>query len=129
LPSVWVADEATHALRRQVARRADIVRQRTRLENQVQAILQRNLIPGCPAADLFGVKGRCRLSDQHLRADEDLAVEAPLRQIGFHAEELRIIDAAQGRVALERQEVLRLMTIPGIDATAALSLVAAVGDF
>jgi transposase len=44
LPSVWVADEATHALRRQVARRANIVRQRTRLKNQVQAILQRNLI-------------------------------------------------------------------------------------
>jgi transposase len=41
LPSVWVADEVTHALRRQVARRANIVRQRTRLKNQVQAILQR----------------------------------------------------------------------------------------
>jgi transposase len=32
-------------------------------------------------------------------------------------------------VALERAEVLRLMTIPGVDATVALSLVAAVGDF
>src|SRR3954449_5824075 len=31
LPSVWLADDATHALRRQVARRAHIVRQRTRL--------------------------------------------------------------------------------------------------
>jgi Transposase len=39
LLSVWVADEQTHALRRQVARRANIVRQRTRLKNQVQAIL------------------------------------------------------------------------------------------
>ena len=58
LLSVWVADEATHALRRQVARRANIVRRRTRLKNQVQAILQRNLIPRCPAADMFGVKGR-----------------------------------------------------------------------
>jgi transposase len=34
-----------------------------------------------------------------------------------------------GRVALEREEVLRLMTIPGVDATVALSLVAAVSDF
>jgi transposase len=86
LPSVWVADEATHALRRQVARRANIVRQRTRLKNQVQAILHRNLIPRCPEADLFGVKGRCWLSDQHLPADEELAVEALLRQIDFHAQ-------------------------------------------
>src|SRR5213083_2851903 len=29
LPSVWLADDETHALRRQVARRAHIVRQRT----------------------------------------------------------------------------------------------------
>ena len=52
-----------------------------------------------------------------------------MRQLDFHAQELRIIDAALGRVALEREEVLRLMTIPGVDATVALSLVAAVGDF
>jgi hypothetical protein len=37
LPAVWVADEQTQARRRQVARRAHIVRQRTRLKNQVQA--------------------------------------------------------------------------------------------
>ena len=43
LPSVWMADEQTQALRRQVARRAHIVRQRTRLKNQVQSILHRNL--------------------------------------------------------------------------------------
>ncbi len=30
---------------------------------------------------------------------------------------------------LEREEVKRLMTIPGVDATVALSIVAAVGDF
>ena len=52
-----------------------------------------------------------------------------MRQLDFHGQELRIIDAALGRVALERQEVKRLMTIPGVDATVALSLVAAVGDF
>ncbi|HEX2409684.1 MAG TPA: hypothetical protein VHJ39_00845 [Solirubrobacteraceae bacterium] len=47
LPGVWVADEETAALRRQVSRRAHIVRQRTRLKNQVQAILHRNLVPRC----------------------------------------------------------------------------------
>jgi transposase len=33
LPAVWVADEDTQARRRQIARRAHIVRQRTRLKN------------------------------------------------------------------------------------------------
>ena len=129
LPSVWVADEQTQALRRQVARRTQIVRQCTRLKNQVQAILHRNLVQRCPFADLFGVKGRCWLGDQHLPPDEHHAVEALMRQLDFHGQELRIIDAALGRIALERPEVKRLMTIPGIDATVALSLVAAVGDF
>ncbi len=129
LPSVWVADQATQALRRQVSRRAHIVRQRTRLKNRVQAILHRNLIPRCPAADLFGIKGRCWLANQPLPADEEFEVEALLRQLDFHAQELRIIDAALGRVALASADVKRLMTIPGVDATVALSIVAAVGDF
>jgi transposase len=58
LPAVWLADDETHALRRQVAHRTHIVRQRTRLKNRVQSMLHRNLVPRCPAADLFGHKGR-----------------------------------------------------------------------
>ena len=30
------------------------------MKNQVQAILARNLLPRCPFADLFGIKGRGR---------------------------------------------------------------------
>jgi transposase len=51
-----------------------------------------------------------------------------LRQLGFHAQELRIIDAELGRLSLSSSEVKRLMTISGVDATVALSIVAAVGD-
>jgi transposase len=76
LPSVWIADEETHALRRQVARRAHIAWQRTRLKNRVQSILHRNLVPRCPAADLFGQKGRAWLAEQELRTDERQALEA-----------------------------------------------------
>jgi transposase len=129
LPAVWLPDEATFALRRQVARRAHIVRQRTRLKNQVQSILHRNLVPRCPAADLFGNKGRAWLAAQDLPQDEHQAVAALLRQLDFHGQELRIVDAELGRVALERAEVRRLLTIPGVDATVALAIVAAVGDF
>lgn len=129
LPGVWLPDEATHALRRQVARRAHIVRQRTRLKNQVQSILHRNLAPRCPAADLFGHKGRAWLAEQPLPEDEKRAVEALLRQLDFHGEELKLVDAELGRIALAREDVKRLMTIPGIDATVALAIVAAVGTF
>jgi transposase len=56
-------------------------------------------------------------------------VAALLRQLDFHAEELCIIDAELGRAGLASADVKRLMTIPGVDATVALSIVAAVGDF
>jgi transposase len=129
LPAVWRPDPAISALRRQVLRRAHIVRQRTRLKNQVHAILHRNLIARCPAADLFGHKGRAWLAAQQLPPDELVAATALLRQLDFHGQELRLIDTDLGQVALARPEVLRLMTVPGIDATVALSIVAAVGDF
>jgi transposase len=112
LPPVWLPDADTAALRRQVQRRAHIVRQRTRLKNQVQAILHRNLIPRCPAADLFGIKGRKWLAEQQLPADEQVAAAALLRQLDFHGEELRLIDCELGQVALDRDDVRRLMSIP-----------------
>jgi transposase len=60
------------------------------LKNRVQAILHRNLVPRCPAADLFGHKGRRWLAGQELAADERQAVEALLRQLDFHADELKL---------------------------------------
>jgi transposase len=129
LPAVWQPDAETSALRRQVLRRAHVVRQRTRLKNQVHAILARNLVPRCPAADMFGIKGRAWLAAQDLPPDEQAAAAALLRQLDFHAQELALIDRDLGQAALSRPEVLRLMTIPGVDATVALSIVAAVGDF
>src|SRR5512135_3716639 len=91
LPSVWLPDPQTAALRRQVLRRAHLVRQRTRLKNQIHAILHRNLVPRCPAADLFGHKGRRWLAAQELPADEQAAAAALLRQLDFHTEELRVL--------------------------------------
>ncbi len=41
---VWCPDEKTRALRRWVARRAQLVRQRSRAKNEIAAALQRNLL-------------------------------------------------------------------------------------
>jgi transposase len=129
LPAVWTPDEGTHLLRRLVVRRTHLVRQRTRIKNQIQAVLHRNLIPRCTAADLFGRKGRAWLAEQELPADEHQAVAGLLRQLDFFAVELREVDQQFGAEALARPEVRRLMTIPGVDATVAVSIVAAVGEF
>ena len=54
LPEVWMPDAHPGHLRRRVARRAQVGRQRTRWKNQIHAILHRNLLPRCPATDLTG---------------------------------------------------------------------------
>jgi transposase len=52
LPAVWLPDAQTSALRRQVLRRAQLVRQRTRCKNQVHAILHRKGDPALPGRGL-----------------------------------------------------------------------------
>jgi transposase len=129
LPPVWLPDERTRSLRRQVMRRAHIVRQRTRIKNQVHAILARNLAPTPPVSDLFGRTGRHWLSRQTLPVDERRTVQALLRQLDFHGSELAVVDKELAVEALADPMVARLMTIPGVDAIAGISIVAAVGDF
>jgi transposase len=129
LPAVWQADEATKAIRRQVGAHIALVRQRTRVKNQVQAILARNLLPRCPFSDLFGIKGRRWLADQALPADERRAVRSLLRQLDFAGEELKMVDGELAQVCLDEPNARRLMTIPGVDMAVAMAIVATVGDF
>jgi len=48
LPEVWVPDADTERRRRLVARRNQVVRHRTRVKNEIRAILAAHLVPPCP---------------------------------------------------------------------------------
>ena len=50
LPEIWTPDAATDRLRRQVARRYQVVRHRTRIKNEVHSIVYAHRIPRCPHA-------------------------------------------------------------------------------
>jgi transposase len=126
---VWLPDDRIRGLRRQVTRRAHLVRQRTRIKNQVHAILARNLAPTPPVADLFGKTGRHWLARQLLPADQCRSVQALVRQLDFHGDELAMVYRELAIEAFADPVVTRLVTIPGIDAIAAISIVAAIGDF
>src|SRR5207245_10523820 len=69
VPQVWIPDERVRGLRRTVSRRHSLVRVRTRLRNQVHAVLIRNLLD-CPHSDLFGRAGRRWLAEAALPQDE-----------------------------------------------------------
>jgi transposase len=128
LPEVWVPGERTGALRRQVSRREQLVRQRTRLKNIVQSILHAHLVPPCPHADLFGASGRAWLTTQILPEDERLAVERHVRTLDRLLDDLRVVERDIARHALQDEAVRRLMTIPGVDMVVGVGLAAAIGD-
>lgn len=89
LPEVWVPDERTERRRRLVARRNQVVRHRTRVKNEVHAILQAHLAPKCPHADLFNQRGRAWLAQQMLPDDERAAIARHIREIDRLAEDPR----------------------------------------
>ncbi len=128
LPGVWVGDERTQVLRRLTARRAQLVRQRTRAKNQIHAVLQRTLKGRPPVSDLFGKGGRAWLAEQVLPPDERQTVDSCLRQMDFLDGELATVDRSIAEEVLPWGEVRRIMTIPGMGAPTAAAFMAAIGD-
>jgi transposase len=127
LPEVWAPDERTRALRRRVAHRSSLVRQRTRLRNQIHAVLARNLIEA-PVTDVFGQGGRRWLADVDLPAHEREQVDSNLRLHDALDGEIALVERGLAEQALARADVRHLMTIPGVGAITALALVAVIGD-
>jgi transposase len=128
LPEVWIPDQRTLALRRQVTRRNQIVRQRARLKTIIQSsILHAHLVPPCPHADLLEPKGRAWLLGQVLPPDEQDAVARHLREHDRLSEDLRVVEREIAHDALADADTKRLMTVPGIDMVVATGLLAAIG--
>ena len=77
LPEVWIPDPETRSRRAQVAHRAGLVQQRSRLRNRVEAVLHRNLLE-CPWTDTFGKRGCQWLAHLNLpSADREQLDHAP----------------------------------------------------
>ncbi|MBV9164882.1 MAG: IS110 family transposase [Solirubrobacterales bacterium] len=126
---VWVPDTKTRELRRRVAHRAGLVRQRTAVRNQVHGVLARNLVCLPAFTDLFGRRGRQALKRVRLAAHEREQIDSALRLHDALQREIDRVDGELARWALGRDDVRRLMTIPGVGAATALSLVAVMGDW
>lgn len=128
LPEVWTPPAETERMRRLVARRNQVVRHRTRIKNEVHAILHAHLIPCCPHADMFSQIGRAWLKRQPFPDDEMMAIERHLRELDRLGEDLELLDREVAKNALDNPAVKRLLTITGVNVTVAAGLLAAIGD-
>jgi transposase len=128
LGGCWLPDETTRALRRRLARRAQLVRQRTRCKNEVHAVLMRNLKGRPPMTDAFGKRGRAWLAELELPDDERQTVDGCLRQVDFLDAEIAILERAIADHALASKDIRRLITVPGVSLVTAAAFIAAVGD-
>jgi transposase len=128
LAEVWCPDERTRALRRWVARRAQLVRQRSRAKNEIAAALARNLLDRPDVYDLSGKKGRRFLERLPLPADERNTVAGCLRQIDFLDQEIAEVDRALAEAAVDSEQIRRLMSVPGVNLHTAATFMACVGD-
>jgi transposase len=127
LPESWKADRATQARRQQVRLRATLVRQRTRLKNQVHAVLHQQGLRS-PVTDLFGRRGRGWLSVVPLPEKAREAVNVCCRLIDGYTQE---IDSQNRQLSVQSGQdgrVRCLTTIPGIGEYSAMLLLAEIGD-
>jgi transposase len=128
LEAVWMPDERCRILRRRLARREQLVHSRSRVKNEIHAVLQRRLQGKPPCSDLFGVKGRQWLSSLELPLEERESVDAGIRQIEFLDVEIAAVEKLIAQQALSWPEIRRLMTVPGVNLICAASFIAAVGN-
>jgi len=128
LPEIWTPDAATERLRRLVARRYQIVRHRTRVKNEVHAVLAAHLVPKCPHADLFNQRGRTWLARQVVPDDERTAIERNVRELDRLTEDQAGLDREIAMTVMDDASVRRLMTITGVNLTVAVGIMAAIGD-
>ena len=128
LDAVWVPDPATWVMRRRLSRRGQLVHARTRVKNEIHAVLMRQLIGRPPVSDLFGAKGRAWLAELELALEERETVASGIRQVEFLDQEIAQVEQLIAQVALQSPEIKRLMTVPGVNAIVAASFLAAIGD-
>ena len=127
LPESWKADRATQARRQQVRLRATLVRQRTRLKNQVHAVLHQQGLHS-PASDLFGKRGRLWLSAVKLPEAARESVEACLRMIDHYGEEIQSQTLQLREKANQDERARWLQTIPGMGEVSAMMVLAEIGE-
>ena len=126
LPLVWIPDVETRAARSLAERRTSLVRQATGVKTRIQSLLHERLIQ--TPFDPFTQRGRQWLQEVQLPARDRGELDTLLRILDAVASEQAKVTELVNADAYGREEVKLLMTLPGVGATIAQAMMAAIGD-
>jgi len=127
LPEAWMAPPEVREARRLVRMRVSLVRIRSRIRNQVHALLAEHGVVN-PVSDLFGKRGRQILEELRLPERSQNRVEACLRLVDDLDTEIEIADTEILGLYETDPRTQRLLPIPGIGPTTAAIVLAEIGD-
>jgi transposase len=128
LPEAWMAPLEVREARRLVRMRGALVRIRSRLKNQVHAVLADQGVL-FPMSDIFGALGREELARLQLPPLMQHRLDGHLRLIADIANEVNIADREIRDLFKNDSRRKRLQAIPGIGLLTAATVLAEVGDF
>ena len=126
LPLVWIPDASTRLQRAMASRRSALVRQSITLKNRIHSVLHQRLIQ--PPCELFTGLGIEWLKQVDLAPVARGEVDSLLRMLDVLHAEQALLRVDVDRAAYASDDIKLLMTIPGIDATTAQAIMAAIGN-
>jgi transposase len=127
IPKAYVPPQSVRDLRTLVRHRAALVWLQTQVKNRIHALLAKEGSMS-PFSDLFGVQGARFLSQVELRPVHRFALDQYLILLEVLKKCIQESSACLAQQAREREEIPRLVTIPGIGVYSALLLLAEIGE-
>ena len=127
LPEVELPDPKAWALRQLVSHRRLLVKQRTAIKNSIHAVLDRRLVHN-PNKDPFSKRARQWMKNLDLPAAESFLLQNAMTLLEDLDDRIDAVDHELLEQASIESNARLLMTIPGVGVTAAIGLIAAIGD-
>lgn len=124
-PEVWRRDRESQTALEMLRFRQNLVRQRTSVSNQLQALARKR---GLPRFGTRTKKGRTLFLTTELSESDSYLRESLYRLFDDLSEQIDRVDGRLQVMASEREEVKRLMTHSGVGFRTALAVTATLGD-
>lgn len=127
VPAVWVPPHPVREMRALLKYREQLVRQRTRLQNQARAVLRRNGYSLPKSGDVREWLERQK-SAVELPGGDRKVLDSALRMLEVIDREMAALEAEIAARAAQRREVRLLFSITGLGVLAAAMIWARIGD-